>query len=155
MQEVSSGRPRALEGQNQEKATTNGTASAVFQPKHSVASTPTINVKSESCLSAASNPFLLVPPKGSSVKRDAKVLWMTVHSKFGVSFLLRIITLIWVDYVDTCLGDRCAGKLFPYCGCGCIFKYHIFHSPVVTIFIFIFLLRNQSSILELKCSVHR
>ncbi|XP_047945193.1 uncharacterized protein LOC125191817 isoform X2 [Salvia hispanica] len=72
VQEVSSGRPRALEGQNQEKATTNGTASAVFQPKHSVASTPTINVKSESCLSAASNPFLLVPPKGSSVKRDAK-----------------------------------------------------------------------------------
>ncbi|XP_042008286.1 uncharacterized protein LOC121756922 isoform X1 [Salvia splendens] len=72
LQEVSTGLPRALEDQNQEKATTNGTASAVFQPKHSVASTPTINVKSDSCLSAASNPFLLVSPKGSSVKRDAK-----------------------------------------------------------------------------------
>ncbi|XP_042007935.1 uncharacterized protein LOC121756451 [Salvia splendens] len=69
LQEVSTGHSRALEYQNQEKATTNGTVSAVpFQPKHSVASTPTVNVKSESCLSASSNPFL----KGSSVKRAAK-----------------------------------------------------------------------------------
>ncbi|KAL1556010.1 hypothetical protein AAHA92_11681 [Salvia divinorum] len=73
LQEVSTGRSSALKDQNQEKATTNGTASAVpFQPKQSAATTPTINVKSESCLSASSNPFLLVPPKGSSVKRASK-----------------------------------------------------------------------------------
>lgn len=80
LQEVSTGHSKALEDQNQEKATTNGTVSALpFQPKHSVASTPTVNVKSESCLSASSNPFLLVPPKGSSIKRAAKVLSMSMH----------------------------------------------------------------------------
>ncbi|XP_057809822.1 uncharacterized protein LOC131024327 isoform X2 [Salvia miltiorrhiza] len=73
LQEVSSGRSSTLEDQNQEKATTNVTASTVpFLPNNYVTSTHIINVKSESCLSASSNPFMLVPPKGSSVKRTAK-----------------------------------------------------------------------------------
>lgn len=73
LQGVSAGSSGALEDQDQEKATTDGTASTVAsQPNVSVASTPIINVKSESCLSASSNPFMLVPPKGSSVKRIAK-----------------------------------------------------------------------------------
>ncbi|KAH6778498.1 hypothetical protein C2S51_009810 [Perilla frutescens var. frutescens] len=73
LQGVSAGRAGALEDQDQEKATADGTASIVAsQPNVSVASTPIINVKSESCLSASSNPFLLLPPKGSSVKRTAK-----------------------------------------------------------------------------------
>lgn len=68
------GRSGAYEDQDQEKATTDGAALTVAsQPNISVASTPSsINVKSESCLSASSNPFLLVPPKGSNVKRTAK-----------------------------------------------------------------------------------
>lgn len=80
LQEVSSGLSSTLEDQNHEKAMTNGTASTLpSRPNYSVASTAIIDVKSESCLSASSNPFLLVPPKGSSVKRTAKVLWMSVH----------------------------------------------------------------------------
>lgn len=74
------GRSGAYEDQDQEKATTDGAALTVAsQPNISVASTPSINVKSESCLSASSNPFLLVPPKGSNVKRTAKVIWISVH----------------------------------------------------------------------------
>ncbi|KAL0399232.1 UNVERIFIED_CONTAM: Polyadenylate-binding protein-interacting protein 4 [Sesamum radiatum] len=38
----------------------------------SIASVPIIDIKSESCLSASSNPFLLVPPKNSGVKKTAK-----------------------------------------------------------------------------------
>lgn len=78
LQGLSFGRSGAYEDQDQEKATTDGTALTVAsQPNISVASTPginvkCINVKSESCLSASSNPFLLVPPKGSNVKRTAK-----------------------------------------------------------------------------------
>lgn len=73
LQGLSFGRSGAYEDQDQEKATTDGTALTVAsQPNVSVASTRGINVKSESCLSASSNPFLLVPPKGSNVKRTAK-----------------------------------------------------------------------------------
>lgn len=72
VQEESSGQSSALEDMDQEKAITNGTAST--EPNNFVASTPIVNVKSESCLSASSNPFLLVHPKGPSAKRPAKVI---------------------------------------------------------------------------------
>ncbi|KAL0353635.1 UNVERIFIED_CONTAM: Polyadenylate-binding protein-interacting protein 4 [Sesamum angustifolium] len=61
----------ALEDQRQDRsdeiACTVATATNI-----SVASVPVIDVKSESCLSASSNPFLLVPPKNSGVKKTAK-----------------------------------------------------------------------------------
>ncbi|KAL0362818.1 UNVERIFIED_CONTAM: Polyadenylate-binding protein-interacting protein 4 [Sesamum calycinum] len=61
----------ALEDQRQDRsdeiACTVATATNI-----SVASVPIIDVKSESCLSASSNPFLLVPPKNSGVKKTAK-----------------------------------------------------------------------------------
>ncbi|KAI3456936.1 hypothetical protein Pfo_013599 [Paulownia fortunei] len=70
---VSSGCSNALEDQGQGRPTSDETACTVASPPSvSVASIPVINVKSESCLSASSNPFVLVPPKGSSVKRTAK-----------------------------------------------------------------------------------
>ncbi|XP_011095381.1 uncharacterized protein LOC105174856 [Sesamum indicum] len=61
----------ALEDQGQDRsdeiACTVATATNI-----SIASVPIIDVKSESCLSASSNPFLLVPPKNSGVKKTAK-----------------------------------------------------------------------------------
>lgn len=75
---VSSG-SNALEDQDQERATLDETACIVASPPNIyVASTPISDVKSESCLSASSNPFLLVPPKSSSVKRTAKVQWISL-----------------------------------------------------------------------------
>ncbi|KAK4439804.1 Polyadenylate-binding protein-interacting protein 4 [Sesamum alatum] len=68
--EKSSG-PNALEDRGQDRsdeiACTVATATNI-----SVASVPIIDVKSESCLSASSNPFLLVPPKNSGVKKTTK-----------------------------------------------------------------------------------
>ncbi|KAL8462540.1 hypothetical protein ACS0TY_033540 [Phlomoides rotata] len=59
----------SLEGQDQERATSDAACTVA---NGSVASISIIDVKSESCLSASSNPYILVPPKGSSVKRTTK-----------------------------------------------------------------------------------
>ncbi|KAL0443381.1 UNVERIFIED_CONTAM: Polyadenylate-binding protein-interacting protein 4 [Sesamum latifolium] len=61
----------SLEDQGQDRS--DETACTVATATNtSVASVPIIDVKSESCLSASSNPFLLVPPKNSGVKKTAK-----------------------------------------------------------------------------------
>ncbi|KAG8386132.1 hypothetical protein BUALT_Bualt03G0117200 [Buddleja alternifolia] len=57
----------------QVRPTLDETACTVVSPPNvSVASIPTVDVNSESSLSASSNSFLLVPPKGSSFNRTAK-----------------------------------------------------------------------------------
>ncbi|KAK6149296.1 hypothetical protein DH2020_016821 [Rehmannia glutinosa] len=65
---VSSGCSNALKVQDQGRPTSDETDETAC----TVASLPILDVKSESCLSASSNPFLWVPPKSSSVKRTTK-----------------------------------------------------------------------------------
>ncbi|PIM99291.1 hypothetical protein CDL12_28216 [Handroanthus impetiginosus] len=70
---ISSGCSNALEDQGQERPTAHETECTVSAtPNVSIAPMPSIDVKSESCLSASSNPYIMVPPKGSGVKRTAK-----------------------------------------------------------------------------------
>ncbi|KAK4398515.1 Polyadenylate-binding protein-interacting protein 4 [Sesamum angolense] len=81
----------ALEDQRQDRsdeiACTVATATNI-----SVASVPVIDVKSESCLSASSNPFLLVPPKNSGVKKTAK-------EAASVKYFSRSIWCYWCGFV--------------------------------------------------------